>query len=71
LNKLLSALKICFVCKAILAINYVTCLGPKDPLANAMAEMMNRIKSGNIQLKPVRTVSMDFIFVVLNSNVLV
>ena len=24
-----------------------------------MAEMMDRIKTGNIQLKPVRTVSMD------------
>ena len=67
----MSALKICFVRGAIFATNYITCLGPKDPLANAMAEMMNRIKSGNIQLKPVRTVSMDFVFVVLNSNVLV
>lgn len=31
---------------------------PKDPMANAMSEMMERIKSGNIQLKPVRTVSL-------------
>ena len=31
--------------------------GPKDPMANAMTEMMERIKSGNIQLKPVRSVS--------------
>ena len=30
--------------------------GPKDPLANAMSEMMDRIKSGNMQLKPVRSV---------------
>lgn len=30
--------------------------GPKDPLANAMSEMMDRIKSGNLQLKPVRSV---------------
>lgn len=27
---------------------------PKDPMAVAMSEMMQRIKSGNIQLKPVR-----------------
>ncbi|KAJ7333641.1 hypothetical protein OS493_017184 [Desmophyllum pertusum] len=31
--------------------------GPKDPLGNAMAEMMDRIKTGSIQLKPVRTPS--------------
>lgn len=40
-------------------VNLIACLGPKDPLANAMTEMMERIKTGNIQLKPVRTVSMD------------
>lgn len=51
-------LKICFLYKA-RAINLIVCLGPKDPLGNAMAEMMDRIKTGNIQLKPVRTVSMD------------
>ena len=33
---------------------------PKDPMANAMSEMMERIKSGNIQLKSVRTVSLIF-----------
>lgn len=38
--------------------------GPKDPLANAMAEMMDRIKSGNMQLKPVRSVCV----VEFNSN---
>ena len=37
----------------------ICCVGPKDPLGNAMAEMMERIKNGNIQLKAVRTVSMD------------
>jgi len=55
----LPVLKICFVYKAILIVNLIACLGPKDPLANAMTEMMERIKTGNIQLKPVRTVSMD------------
>ena len=33
----------------------------KDPLADAMAEMMNRIKSGNLQLKPVRSVRYAFL----------
>lgn len=33
--------------------------GPKDPLANAMEEMMNRIKTGNMQLRPVRGISTD------------
>ena len=41
-------------------------LDPKDPLSNAMAEMMERIKTGNIQLKPVRTVSEDFFFGIYN-----
>ena len=39
------------------ALSVYSTAGPKDPMANAMSEMMERIKTGNIQLKPVRTVS--------------
>ena len=38
--------------------NNLSAAAPKDPMANAMSEMMERIKSGNIQLKSVRTVSL-------------
>ena len=40
--------------------NNISAAAPKDPMANAMSEMMDRIKSGNIQLKSVRTVSLIF-----------
>ena len=40
--------------------NNLSAAAPKDPMANAMSEMMERIKSGNIQLKSVRTVSLIF-----------
>ena len=38
---------------------------PKDPMAVAMSEMMQRIKTGNIQLKPVKSVSVQLSLLLL------